>query len=261
MARPYRGVYLVGSAAIDLLDRAHAALAVAPDAVLGYHTAAALHGFGCLESDAVHVVIPAGARFPQRRGIVVHQSIVAVEAAMVLGVPCTTAARTAIDLARRLHRSDALAVLDAAIASGACDPDALATEGLRHERLRGSKRAKELIPLADGRAECAQESRLRLILYDGGLTTFEPQVPVFDGSPWPRYVLDLADRERLVGAEYDGSSHLDRGRLRSDRRRHNWLDAAGWTMRYFTDHDIYRTPDDVVQTVKAALRQAAHHRR
>jgi very-short-patch-repair endonuclease len=77
---------------------------------------------------------------------------------------------------------------------------------------------------------------------------------VWDGREWPRYYLDLADPRRRVAAEYDGSSHLDRARLRADRERHNYLDSAGWRMRYFTDRDIYRPPSYVVRVVEAALR-------
>ena len=54
------------------------------------------------------------------------------------------------------------------------------------------------------------------------------------------YVVDLADRRLRVAAEYDGSSHLDRARLRSDRTRHNYLSTRHWRMRYFTDQDLYR---------------------
>ena len=56
-----------------------------------------------------------------------------------------------------------------------------------------------------------------------------------------------------MGVEYDGMSHLDRERFRYDRDRANWLDAQGWTMRYFTDRDLYRRPEYIVDSVRAAL--------
>lgn len=107
--------------------------------------------------------------------------------------------------------------------------------------------------IADGRSQCRQETHLRLILHDAGLREFEPQVPVYDADGLLRYRVDLADRRRRVAVEYDGSSHLDRQRLRDDRQRHNWLDSMGWRMRYFTDRDLYRRPDWIVTVVTAAL--------
>ena len=59
-----------------------------------------------------------------------------------------------------------------------------------------------------------------------------------------------------IGGEYDGVSHLDRQRMRQDRERQNWLSAHGWTMRYFTDIDIYHRPLYVVSAMREALRRA-----
>jgi very-short-patch-repair endonuclease len=242
-----------GSPAPDLLDTVRAALAVCPPgAVVGFHTAAALLGFGVAESATVHVVVRAGSAFPQRRGIIAHQSVLPWGTQVVVrGVPCTRAARTAIDLARTLPCRDALAVLDAALAVGACDNNELAAEVRVQHGLRGVRRAQDLVPVADGRSQCAQESRLRLVLLDGGLDTFEPQLPVQGPDGRMRYV-DLGERRARVGAEYDGVSHLDRPRMREDRRRHNALETLGWRMRYFTDDDIYRRPDEVVRVLTAA---------
>jgi very-short-patch-repair endonuclease len=254
MAKPYHGVYLFGTTPPDLLDRVRAAMEVSPPrAMVGYFTAAALQGFGVVPADRIHLVVPAGSPFSQRRGIACHQSVVPVtDPVVVLGVLCTPPARTAIDLARTLRRHEALAVYDAAIANGALDKDALTRESYLHSGLKGSRRAQELIQLADGRSQCAQESHLRLIVHDGGLLDFVPQVPVPDAYGRTRYYIDLGDPRRRVGAEYDGSSHLDRSRLRDDRQRHNDLETLGWRMRYFTDRDIYRRSCEIVRTLRAA---------
>jgi very-short-patch-repair endonuclease len=152
-----------------------------------------------------------------------------------------------------LDREAALPVLDAALSSGACDSAALLAEVTRHRRLRGICRVRALVELADGRSQCRQETHLRLILHDAGLREFVPQVPVNDDYGNLRYFLDLADTRRRVAAEYDGASHLNRPSLRNDRERHNWLDENGWRMRYFTDRDLYRSPDRIVRIVRAAL--------
>jgi very-short-patch-repair endonuclease len=82
----------------------------------------------------------------------------------------------------------------------------------------------------------------------------EPQVWVLDSTGRRAYRIDLAYRERRVGLEYDGRSHLTLARLNADRSRMNWLGARGWAMRYFTARDVYRTPALVVAEVRAVLR-------
>ncbi len=255
LSRVVRGAYVLGAREPDLLDRVRAALAVCgSECVVGFHTAAAFLGFGIERNAAIHVVVPQGRPFPSHKGIRVHQSVVPIAPMVWQGVACTPPARTAVDLARVLARPSALAVLDAALAAGACSVDELLAELGRHRGLKGIRRVRDLVGLADGRAQCRQESHLRLILHDAGLRSFEPQVPVCDARGVLRYYLDLADRRRRVAAEYDGASHLERESLRNDRERHNWLDQQGWRMRYFTDRDLYHRPHWIVDTLRAAIR-------
>lgn len=224
--------------------------------LLGMHSAAERYGFGTLHSDQVHVVIPPKVAKPRIRGVVAHESALATpEPTLLGGIPCVPAARCAIDLARAVRRLDALPVLDAALRAGACDLDDLLAEGDRHRGLPGVRQARELAAMADGRAECRQESQLRLIVIDGRLPTPEPQVWVEDGLGTTRYRLDLGYREQLVGLEYDGASHTYRDQLRYDRARMNWLAAQGWRMRYFTDRDLYWRPYGIVTAVRAALQR------
>ncbi|RKR89492.1 hypothetical protein BDK92_3843 [Micromonospora pisi] len=262
LLRPYHGVYLGGPTQPDLLDLARAALRAAPPlAVLGLHTAAQLYGFGVVRTNAIHLLVPAGTPFPQRAGIAVHQVTLPIGPPVTLfGLPCAPPERCAIDLARLIPRLDALPLLDAALFSGVCRPESLWREAVRHRGLRGVRQARELVPLADHRAECRQESQLRLVLYDGGLRGLVPQLNVADESGRVRHRLDLADPEYLVAAEYDGSSHLDPRRLRADRVRHNWLSERGWSIRYFTSSDLYQNPQGIIDSIVAA-REASRRSR
>ncbi len=253
VTRVVRDAYVVGLPEPDLLDRVRAVVRVCPDGVVGFHTAAVLQGFGVVEGDDIHLVYPAGGTVPNRKGVRAHQSVVPVRPVLWNGIPCTRAARTVIDLARIVDRVTALVVMDAALAAGVTTAERLRVELTLHDGLKGAARVAPLVAMADGRSQCRQETHLRLILNDGGLRSFEPQVPVCDDYGDLRYSLDLADRRRRVAVEYDGSSHLDRQRLRSDRERHNWLDAAGWRMRYFTDRDLYRRPEWIVGVVRNAV--------
>ncbi|HET6532367.1 MAG TPA: hypothetical protein VFH03_17410 [Actinoplanes sp.] len=169
------------------------------------------------------------------------------------GVPCVPPHRCAIDLARVLPRADALPVLDAVLRAELCTAEQLAAELARHTGLRGIRQARELVGWADPRAECAEESRLRLVLLDGRLPTPELQISVDDGAGRPLYRLDLGYRLRRVGIEYDGSSHLDAARMQADRTRHNWLSDRGWQIRYFTARDLYRAPSAIVAAVRSLL--------
>ncbi|MGY3516552.1 DUF559 domain-containing protein [Micromonospora sp. PTRAS2] len=252
VVRARRGVY--ANCPVDDLDALQALLLCLPsEAMLSRHTAARLHGFGVLSEGAVHVQLPPEIPKPRLPGLVVHHAALPVEPVLVSGLPCVPAARCAVDLARTARRLDALPVLDAAVRAGAVCRDDLIEEVLAHRALPGVRQARSLVPLVDGRAECRQESQLRLVLIDGGLPVPESQVWVLDGEGIRRFRLDLGYRERQIGIEYDGLSHLNRDRLRYDRDRANWLAAEGWTMRYFTDRDLYRRPAHIVATIRALL--------
>ncbi|MEH0927485.1 DUF559 domain-containing protein [Micromonospora sp. CPCC 205558] len=250
--RVRRGIYANKPCGDD--DELRALMLRLPDgAMLARQSAARRHGFGVLRDDLIHIQLPAGVPKPRLPGVVVHRTVLPAQPVFVEGLPCVPAARCVVDLARAVRRLDALPVLDAALRSGLVTQDELLAEVAAHSALRGVRQARQLIPLADGRAECRQESQLRLILIDGGLPPPEPQLWVADRFGIPLYRLDLGYRERRVGIEYDGLSHLDRDRLRRDRERVNWLSAAGWRMRYFTDRDLYRRPQHIKDTIRAAL--------
>jgi very-short-patch-repair endonuclease len=250
--RVVRGIYGPGDLEPDPVK---AVMRRLPDGtVLGFHSGAAMHGFGVVRTVALHVIVPRGSFKPRVSGVVAHEAVRPVTDPVVIdGVLCAPAARCAVDLARSLRRMDALPVLDAALRAGSCTPDEMRAELARHRGLRGVCQARELVVVADGRSECRQESQLRLVLIDGRLPAPEPQVWVADENGVPCYRLDLAYRKRKIGLEYDGTSHLDHDRLRHDRWRMNWLSGQGWTMRFFTDADLYRRPAHIVATVRALL--------
>jgi very-short-patch-repair endonuclease len=254
LARPFHATYLPPDHSDSARLRAlfHR---LPRDAVLTRRSAAELHGFGAFAppSDAVEIALPAGVPRPRVRGVRVHETVLPLEPVLVDGIPCVPPARCAVELARTSRRLDALPPLDGVLRTG-CTPDELSAELMAHAGLRGVRQARDLVPLADPGAQCRQESQLRLVIIDGRLPSPETQVAVEDGSGWVRYYLDVGWRDRRVGAEYDGLSHLDRQHARRDRERHNWLAAHGWQMRYFTDLDLYRRPRHLISVLAAALR-------
>jgi hypothetical protein len=252
---------MYGDGAGGELEKIRALLARMPaGTVIGFHTAAVMLGLGpalgrrAPADEGVHVIVPPGVAKPRIHGVVCHEAAVPVPyALMVGGVPVAAPERCVIDLARSASRMAGLALLDRALRIDACTRADLVEELDRHAGLRGVRKARELVGIADGRAECAQESHLRLVIVDGGLPVPEPQLWVYDSGGRPIYRVDLGYRERRLGIEYDGRSHLTAARLNADRSRMNWLSTQGWAMRYFTAPDVYESPVVVVATVRAAL--------
>ena len=252
VAHPTRGVY--GPAGTMPDDVRSLLIRLPPGSVLGFHSAALIYGLPVRPHSKLHVIVPPDVDVPFIRGVAAHASVLPVDDPVWNGgIPCVPPVRCAIDLACRLGRPDALALLDATLRAGLCTVDQLAAEVVRHAGLRGVRQARELVGLADPRAECVQESHLRLVLLDGRLPPPEPQLWVASFYGTAVYRVDLGYERQRVGVEYDGQSHLDSARMEKDRHRHNWLVDNGWRMRYFTARDLYHDPGGIVATVKALL--------
>lgn len=223
-------------------------------ALLTMHSAAERLGMAAPATPYVHVMVPPGSPKPDVPGVFVHEAKLPVpEPVHVRGIPCVPPVRCAVDLARGVARRDALATLDSALRTGGVTTADLFREIAGHGGLRGVRQARDLAAMADGGAECPQESHLRLLLIDGGLPVPQTQLRVYADDGLLRYRLDLGYRRRRLGIEYDGRSHLTPEALASDRDRHNWLAADGWRLRHFTARDVYQRPTHVVATVHRAL--------
>jgi len=254
--RVFHGVYRLGGIPPSAQLRTTAAgLTLGTPVTACLYTAAELHGFGVVDDATTHVNAHVG--HPRRGGLVVHSSRLApIDVCHYTGAPATSAERTAVDLARSLPRLDGLPVLDAALRTGMVSRRELQEELGRHGRRRGIVTARELVALADARAESPMESRSRLRCVDGGLPAPEFQVEVrADGR---RYRLDMAWPAQKVALEYDGLEfHGSHASVRRDRERHNWLTAQGWTIVYATAHQILATPEELIAQLFRALYAAA----
>jgi hypothetical protein len=253
----YTGTYRVKSGVAGTRLRLSAAgLSIGREVPACLHTAAELHGFGVLDDVVTHVAVRPDEPCARRAELWPHQLALAADDLVRLrcGALATTADRTAIDMARTLPRIDVLPVLDAALAAGVCTSESLAGELDRHAGLRGVRQARELVPLSDLAPESPQESRLRLRCHDAGLPPPSLQFPVRDSRGRVRRWLDMAWEEVKVALEYDGEDgHAGRENLRSDRRRHNFLQDDGWAMFYANDLDVYRDFPDLMRKVGTAI--------
>lgn len=235
-----RGAYAVAQLP-DTLDTRAAALrlVVGQGAVVTDRTAAWLHGIDVLPRSAVHEAAPLDVfsihesrlRRPQvNSGI---RDLAESDLGCVDGVLVTTPARTALDLGRLLHRYDAIGALDAFLRLGV-PRDELEGQLSRFKGFRGVIQLRELVLLADPRAESMPESALRLHANDGGIELV-PQVWV-EGM----FRLDLALPALKYGAEYHGVAfHSSDDQRRSDSERSEFLVEAGWVIDDFWRDDVY----------------------
>jgi hypothetical protein len=101
----------------------------------------------------------------------------------------------------------------------------------RYFRRRGVVQLRQLVPLADPRAESPGESWVRISIVDAGLPAPEPQCSVHDEYGEPVFRLDLAYPLSKVSIEYDGREyHQSLQRREHDRLRREWLEQRGWTV-------------------------------
>ncbi len=137
----------------------------------------------------------------------------------------TTPIRTVLDCIRSLPLAEALAIADSARRQGIVDADDLFAAAAA---LRGAhrRRIREVVALADRRAESVLESALRAILIEAGIEGFEPQYAIRDGDFAVR--LDLGHPRLRIALEAEGFEfHGTRQALVKDCRRQVNLSIRG----------------------------------
>jgi len=157
---------------------------------------------------------------------------------VIEGVRVTTPLRTALDLACKLPRRQAMAALDAFAREHEVSVARLRRLLVRYFRRRGVVQARELVPLTDGRIESARESWVNLEIHDHGLPTPEPQYWVeVDGVP--TYRVDFAYLHARVIVEYDGEEfHSKPEKKAADEKRRDWLRRHGWRVIVVTKENF-----------------------
>jgi hypothetical protein len=270
LRRMLTGVYIDSAAADTLTLRAAALARVAPkNCVVCDRTAAWLLGADVLGPESHNVIPPvdvfrlrgdnrlrrsgcrAGTRTLDRK----------LDLTNVNGLLTTNALRTALDLGRFLRRDDALAALDALSRVGGLTKADLTRQLPRFKGQRGVVQLRELVPLADPRAESASESVSRLRLIDGGLPTPEIQWEVRTPYGVVRFRLDMAYPDIKLAIEYDGREfHSSMAARARDDSRRAALRRAGWTFVILTRDDVYgyspRAAAKVRETRDLLLRSA-----
>lgn len=237
--RLVRGVYVDASVQDSLDVRARGiGLVTPPGSVLCGRTAAWLWGVDALAMGA-HLVLPdvdvmsvAGRSASRRTGVFGSSGpLAAGDVVPLAGLLVTSPARTATDLARLLRRPDALASLDAMLRLPGLTKDAVGEVLARFAKHRGIVQGRELLDLADPRAESPQESRTRLRCIDAGFPAPEPQIEVFDELGLFLGRLDMGWLEWLRAMEFDGHDyHSTHDQIRHDDLRREAIERLGWVV-------------------------------
>lgn len=246
----YPDIYLPAHAARSLRTRSVAAwLWSGRRGVLAGLAAAALHGSSWIDDDEPIELIWRNPHPPA--GVITrNQRLEPDEITRVAGLPVTTPARTAFDLARQRPRGEAVARLDALMRATPFSTAEVLMLAERRPRARGLRKLRAALPLVDPGAASPKETWLRLLLIDAGIPVPATQIPVQQN--WRLIaVLDMGWEDYLVAAEYDGDHHrTNRRQYARDQARLRTLQKLGWIVVRVIAED---KPDDVVRRTRDAL--------
>jgi hypothetical protein len=177
----------------------------------------------------------------QQRGIVLDRStILDADLTQRHGVMVTSAARSCLDVARRLGVEEGLVATDAALQAGATTSAELSEAVGRLAGIRGVPLARLVVALADEGAESAPESRLRYVwIVEAGLPRplVNPDVLTPNGLFVAR--TDLLDPDAGIAGEYDGSVHRELDRHTADNVREEDIEDLGLQVVRATSIDLW----------------------
>ncbi|OAH60998.1 hypothetical protein AYJ66_13650 [Dietzia cinnamea] len=169
------------------------------------------------------------------------------------GIRVTSAARTAVDVARWECDDDiAIAKIDAICNRAGIDVDAVAAAAEHMKGLHGVQRVRDLLPFCDRRADSPPETRLRLMLVRGGLPAPTPQVVIYNEYGEKIATADLAYEGQKVAIFYDSELHREKSAWEFDAWANAELLELGWVPLRVTAQ-MMRHPPMLLRQVRAAL--------
>lgn len=271
---PHRGV--VAWAGLDDEDPAQRVMAAAvalPGVALGGWAAAYLLGASEFDGargdgELLPVVFCPGESGARRRrhGLVpLRSKLAADDVVTVKGIHCTSAARTAFDLARMAaDLGTAVADVDTLLRVPAIPLDVKGFSAYvdDHPGMRGVRRLRQVTQLVDPAARSRPESVLRVLwVTHAGLPRPLVNRKVFDRRSGRLLgIPDLLDPETGLVAEYDGAQHREIKQHTDDNAREERLENCGLTVVRFSARDLWR-PAQVAARLKAGHERALRERR
>jgi very-short-patch-repair endonuclease len=190
-------------------------------------------------------------RQPAPAGILVHSgSIADDETCLVQSIYCTTPARTAYDIGRRVAGDTAIIRVDALLNATRCRVEDVERIADRYPGARHIRRLRNVLDLADGGAESPKETELRLLLVRDGLPRPVTQIRV------GRRRIDMGYPEWKVGVEYDGEQHwADPDDYADDIERLEFLASQRWIIVRVSGRQLRYDRATVLARVRGALAQ------
>lgn len=250
------GVYAAGSPMLGLLGHFMAAvLACGPGALLSHLSCAELRGL-LVDSRAVIDVIALNRRGRSTAGIKAHSCVLHPDDIdEVEGIPCTSLARTLLDIAGRVPERRLMAAYREAERRRVLDLNQVRAALARGGRPRGAVNLRSVIAAFDPETlgtESDTEIRIYEICRDHGIPLPRSNVPIeVEGHS---YRPDLSWPDGRLIVEGDGaathSSSRDRHR---DLGRELRLKRAGWLVRRFTWHQVTYEPEYVAREIRRLL--------
>jgi hypothetical protein len=214
-------------------------------------------GPGGLTLLPVPVCIGPTGRLRPRPGLAIDRStLLAVDIIEHNGALVTTAERSCLDVMRLCGAEEGLVVADAAIRAGLTTRQQLSEALDRMIGLKGVPQARIAVPLVDGRAESAPESRLRYVwVVEAGLPVplVNPVIEDLDGHFVAR--VDLLDPEAATVGEYDGAHHRDLQQHTADNVREENVEGLNLEVTRSTALDLWPHRPRLVARLTAARRR------
>jgi hypothetical protein len=173
------------------------------------------------------------------------------EIQLIGGLPATTPARTAFDLACRNPVGKAVAAIDALARATRLSIADVELLGERYKGHRNIRRARHALRLVDAGAESPRETWLRLLIIEAGYPWPQTQIPVYDEYGALVAVLDMGWEDIKVAIEYEGDHHrTDRRQFNKDIARFEALTTdLGWIVVRVTAEDA---PGGILRRLAAA---------
>jgi very-short-patch-repair endonuclease/predicted transcriptional regulator of viral defense system len=253
LRRVHQAVYAVGLAPLSTEAIYMAAvLACGPKAVLSHRSAADHLGLRRCSRRAVDVTAP-GRAGKERSGIDVHRATDLDErdVTKVKGIPCTTVARTLLDLATTVDRTALERAIEQAEKLRIFDLTAVVDAATRAGNRKGATTLKAVLTSytpepAFTRSEL--EKRFLALCRAAGVPM--PRTNNVTGAE----EIDFTWLDRRLMVEADSLRHHGtRAAFERDRRRDQQLTAAGWRVVRFTWRQVDETPAEVAATLRSLL--------
>ena len=251
----YPNIYLPRDDKLTAATRAEAAwLWSKRRGVVAGNSAAALHRAKWVEAHRPAELIYANRHPP--RGIHTWSDRIAEDEILeIRGIPTSTPARAALDIAARYPLDRAVAAIDALANRTRLDMAAVEKLMARYPGRRGDRNVGPAIDLVDAGAQSPRETWLRLLVIGAGYPRPQTQIGVLDQYGYEFAHIDLGWADRKIGMEYEGKHHQsDPLTYERDIPRLERLIQLGWIILRITAAD---TDDSVLARLGPAWNSRA----